>query len=167
MRTLVGASLLVSALLLSACSGTVDAGDARVVEVELSSVPGDLHLHSIGERGAEQYGFGTLHGTTTIDGRRVEIELDCAIDYVDGSGPFSGFWTFTFPNGDLLAFDYLGRATTDKATGVRSIVGASKVIGGTGEFVDASGSAMVTGSSGNATVGKNATYRIVLHVKGL
>jgi hypothetical protein len=161
------AAVAVASLTMTACSNDSVLAKPISVAIEMAGEPADLHLRKIGLEGEEQYGFGILHGETTLNGQKVLVELQCAIDYTNGSGPFTGFWTFTFPNGDALAFDYIGDATTDQQTGERSIAGISRVIGGSGEFVDASGSATITGSSNSSAVGKNAAYNFTFRVKGL
>jgi hypothetical protein len=161
------ALLAVASLATTACSDDSVLAKPVSVSIEMASIPADLHLQKVGPESNEQYGFGILHGETTLNGENVLVELQCGIDYTNGSGPFMGFWTFTFPNGDVLAFDYLGDATTDQQSGERSIAGTARVIGGTGAYVDASGSATITGSSTSSTVGKNAAYNFTFHVKGL
>ncbi len=161
------AVLAVASLAMTACSKDSVLAKPISVAIEMASDPADLHLQKIGSENEEQYGFGILHGETTLNGQKVLVELQCGIDYTNGSGPFMGFWTFRFPNGDVLAFDYTGDATTDEQLGERSITGIARVIGGTGAFVNTSGSAAINGSSTSSTVGKNAAYNFTFHVKGL
>jgi len=160
------AVLALASFTLSACSKDSVLAKSVSVSIEMASVQTDLHLQKVGPESNEQYGFGILHGETSLNGQKVLVELQCGIDYTNGSGPFMGFWTFTFPNGDVLAFDYTGEATSDLQSGERSIAGTARVIGGTGAYVDATGTATITGSS-NTSVGKNASYNFTFHVKGL
>lgn len=164
---IVAFTLLAVAVAMTACSEDSVLAKPISVSIEMASEPADLHLRKIGPDNNEQYGFGILRGETTLNGQKVLVELQCGIDYTNGSGPFMGFWTFTFPNGDVLAFDYTGDATTDEQSGERSISGVSRVIGGTGAYVEASGSATISGSSSSGAVGKNAAYEFVFRVNGL
>lgn len=160
------ALVVLATVSLSACSNESVLTTPQSVTFELASVPSELHLQKVGPNDNEQYGFGILHGETTLNGEQVLVELQCGIDYTNGSGPFIGYWTFTFPNGDLLALDYTGEATSNQQSGERTITGTARVIGGTGAYVDATGWATVTGSS-KSSVGKNAAYNVTFHVKGL
>src|SRR6478672_1253410 len=56
-------------------------------------------LHQAGPDNRFTYGWNRLDGATTVDGQAVSVELLGSVDYTTGSGPFSGFVTFTFGDG--------------------------------------------------------------------
>lgn len=126
--------------------------------------PADQRFRQVGPAGSYRYGHGRLQGTTTLRGAQVRVELLGSIRYANGSGPFTGFWTFTRADGAVVAFDYSGRATqTQDRTRLR---GRLAVIGGTGAWTKVRGSGTVTGRRVGA-VGGDVEYTVTLRLTGL
>lgn len=142
-------------------------GEPYVVKLELDTA--DAPLLVVNEVGAEKehrYGEARLVGSAEFAGEQVEVELLALINYLRGNGPFEGFWTFTAGNGDRLAFTYAGRSVQRDGTGY--IRGEVEVLGGTGRFVNVTGSGTVDGQrSGEFGSGSAIDYTITLRLEGL
>ncbi len=157
-----GAPVLVS------CAGDgPDTGEAVVVTLVLDTA--DAPLLVVNEVGADKehrYGEARLVGRAELDGQPVEVELLCILNYLRGNGPFEGFWTFTAENGDRLAFTYSGRSEQRDGEGI--LRGEVEVLGGTGQFVNVTGSGIVDGRrSGEFGSGSAIDYTIDLRLEGL
>lgn len=158
----------VSALGLSACgSDTADTGTEYVVELDLDTADAPtLVINEVGAQKEHRYGEARLVGMANFAGEQVEVELLAIINYLNGNGPFSGFWTFTAPNGDRLAFTYTGSA--EQRDGVGRLRGEIEVLGGTGRFVNVTGSGVVDGRrSGEFGSGTAIAYTITMNLDGL
>lgn len=108
------------------------------------------------------YGWNRLTGTATDPSGPVAVEMQASVDYTSGSGPFSGFVTFTFADGAVIGTRMQGLATrgADGATQFASTVG---VLGGTGRYAGATGTGTFTGTR-TAGVGQPATLTFTLTV---
>ena len=162
------ALVALSSTALASCAGDgPDSGESVVVKVVLDTA--DAPLLVVNEVGADKehrYGEARLVGTTDLAGQPVEVELLCIINYLRGNGPFEGFWTFTAANGDRLAFTYSGRSEQRDGKGI--IRGEVDVLGGTGQFVNVTGSGTVDGRrSGEFGSGSAIDYTIDLQLEGL
>ena len=148
-------------------STAVDAGGAGTtplhVEATLSSP--SRTLHQVGADAQSTYGWNLLTGTATVDGQAVGVELQGNVDYTKGSGPFSGFVTFTFPDGATLGVSMQGVATADAAAGSTAFTATLGVIGGTGKYVaTTAGSGVFTGERTTALGGNvHSTFDLQLH----
>ena len=76
-----------------------------------------------------------------IDGQPVGVELLGNVNYVKGSGPIFGFVTFTFADGSTLGVQFQGAATATANGDEASFAATLGVIGGTGTYASATGTA--------------------------
>ncbi len=96
--------------------------------------------------GANMVGINDLTGTTTISGATVKVEVLASVDYLNGSGPFAGSMTLTYPDGSLLTFRQPGFATFDSTTQITTLKSQMTVVGGTGTAANAKGSGSYVGT---------------------
>ncbi|MEI7999940.1 MAG: cupin domain-containing protein [Actinomycetes bacterium] len=94
--------------------------------------------NTVGPAGSRSYGTVVEQGDTTIGGEAVRLDLTAQINYTDGSGPWTGLMTLTWPDGTTLGGTIQG-ATVATNDGGASFVGTIGVIGGTGRFAGATG----------------------------
>ena len=102
-------------------------------------------LHDAGADGDKTYGWNQLTGASSLDDQPVDVEMLASVDYVDGSGPFFGFLTFTFADGSTLGFAMQGSAQLDSAADETTFVSTLTVIGGTGTYAATTGSGVFSG----------------------
>jgi hypothetical protein len=121
------------------------------LEAELSSP--SRTLHQVGASGEKTYGWNLLEGTAMVDGEPVQVQLQGNVDYTDGSGPFSAFVTFTYPDGSTLGTTAQGLATLHAKDNETTFEATMTVIGGTGQFAATKGSGTFTGSRTQALGG--------------
>lgn len=159
-------SLAVAPAPIARPAGAATVGPATSIRFELEAQgdPAAQAFRTVGVGDRIRYGNGTLQGSTVIAGVPYGAELLVTLEYVDGSGPFTGWWTFTDPVGDRLALAYEGR-TTLRSTTTR-IAGRVRVIGGTGPLVDVTGSGRVRGVR-RTDLGGNVRYTFALQLRGL
>ncbi len=144
----------------------VPAGDGRLIEFSVMAhgVDTDQTFRTTGPGARLRYGNGRLTGLTTIDGAPAGAELLAQVGYDDGSGPFTGFWTFTFTDGSDLVLRYAGRASrSDEDT---TIIGDLTVFGGTGGYASVTGGGTVHGER-TVALGGDVDYRFTLTLSGL
>ena len=140
------------------------AGTTFTARLRMSGDPARQQFRDVGADGSVRYGLGTLSGATELAGRPVQMEAEYALDYVDGTGPFRGYWTVTWPGGELLAFTYEGTTT---ATGDRStIAGDLEVLGGTGAYAAVTGDGKVRAVR-SGPVGSPVDYDVELRLDGM
>jgi len=166
--TLLPVVAVMSAATLSACSGDgEDSGTEYVMTIDLDTADAPLLVvNEVGAQKEHRYGEARLVGSAEFAGEQVEVELLAIINYLNGNGPFSGFWTFTAPNGDRLAFTYAG--STEQRDGAGTLRGEVEVLGGTGRFVNVTGSGVVDGRrNGEFGSGTVITYTITMNLDGL
>jgi branched-chain amino acid transport system substrate-binding protein len=146
-------------------TAAVAAASAERVEVTVIAEPvGENRFRTTGGNGEISYGHGRLVGPATFRGESVEAELLGSVVYTNGSGPFTGFWTLTFANGDALAMTYDGQSTrTDLET---VIAGQITVLGGSGPRSEVTGSGSVVGER-TSELGTAVEYTLSLALKGL
>jgi len=133
-------------------------------EVMAHGDPAAQAFRTVGPDAEVRYGNGTLRGTTTIAGTPYDAELLGTLHYVDGSGPFTGWWTFTAPDGDRLALAY--RAEVRQRGTATRITGRLHVIGGTGALVDVTGGGTLTGVR-RTDLGGDVQYSFDLRLRHL
>jgi hypothetical protein len=121
--------------------------------------PGDTTFYTIGQ---EQFGVGRLASIVDIDGEQVTFEVLVSLEYTDGSGPFTGFLSLLWPNGDAVACRYEGVVVRDDAGDSRwnSIL---HVIDGSGSLTGATGSGTVSGFR-SAALGSSVEYTVDLTI---
>ena len=148
----------------TAATTTAAAGTTYTVQLRMSGDPARQQFRDIGPDGSIRYGLGTLAGETELAGRSVKMEAEYALDYVDGTGPFRGYWTITWPGGELLAFTYEGTTT---AAGDRSTIdGDLEVLGGTGAYAAVTGDGTVRAVR-SGPVGSPVDYDVELRLEGM
>lgn len=136
-----------------------------MIEFSFAAEPGDsVEFRTTGATGNLTYGYGQLVGSADFLGEPIDVELVGGVAYTDGSGPFTGFWTFTFSDGNTLAFDYEGRTTRTETESI--IAGTLKVLGGSGRFSSVTGRGSVVGER-IAEVGGGVMYHFSLDLEGL
>ncbi len=124
-------------------------------------------LHQVGAGDAATYGWNRLLGTATLDGQPVGVEMLANVNYLNGSGPFFGFITFTFADGSTLGVSMQGQATVAGAGSTdTSFASTLGVIGGTGTYVNDTGYGTFTGARTAALGGQvSATFDLQLAPK--
>ncbi len=133
-------------------------------EVLAHGVDSDQTFRTTGASSQLRYGNGRLSGQTSIDGEPATAELLAQVGYENGSGPFNGYWTFTFADSSSLVLSYSGQ-TTKQGTDT-SIAGELTVFGGSGRFSAVTGAGTVTGER-RAELGADVNYRFTLNLAGL
>jgi hypothetical protein len=109
--------------------------------------------------GSHQYGVNILEGTTTIKGSRVQVQRMSVTQYVDGSGPISGFLTLTWPDGSRIGMSVTGQSQqTAKAT---NVYGTMQVIAATGTWKGYGGVGALVGTRRGA-IGSPVSYEMTL-----
>ncbi|MEK9665242.1 MAG: hypothetical protein VW362_03820 [Candidatus Nanopelagicales bacterium] len=105
-------------------------------QTDLTTLPGDI-----------TYGWNHLVGPTRWGKKRAESVFLGSVDYVNGSGGFGGFVTFTRSDGSRLSLSVDGWATSPDTPGTANTTfnGAVRVIGGSGAYAGARGSGTMTG----------------------
>jgi hypothetical protein len=78
------------------------------------------------------YGWNHLEGTATVAGKQVDVDFQGSVNYLNGSGDFSGFVTFTFAKGVILAMTVQGVAAANRSA--TSFSGTMGIITGTGQY---------------------------------
>lgn len=141
---------------LGACSQDIDviAGDVTesiALSAELTSSSSLLGTVNTGD--STVYGWNLLEGTATNDGDPVEVQMLGNVDYVDGNGDFFGFITFTLADGSTIGVRMVGEATAASDTSNATFVSSLSVVGGTGTYLDVSGTGTFTGERQDALGG--------------
>jgi hypothetical protein len=137
----------------------------------LLSQPGDgprvtraRTLHQVGADSEKTYGWNLLTGASNLDDQPVGVEMLGSVDYLRGSGPFSGFITFTYADGSTLGVAMQGSARLDGASGDTAFAATLGVVGGTGKYAATTGTGVFTGTRRAALGGDvTATFDLGLH----
>ncbi len=108
------------------------------------------NLHIAGPQDEITYGWNNLVGPANINGDPARVDLQGSVWYVTGTGPWSGFFTITFSDASTLGLNVLEASAMKDPTGVTAFAGQLVVIGGTGRWVNATGSGSLTGSRAGA-----------------
>lgn len=148
---LIGALAVFSASALASCSDDAPAADLAVT-VQLTSQ--NRVLHKVGVDDEKIYGWNQLTGTTQVGTEVVSVEMLGEVDYVNGSGSFAGFVTFTFPDQSTLATRMTGgKAVAATDTTEATFSATLEVIDGTGRYLGAKGKGTFTGTRKDALGG--------------
>ena len=128
-------------------STPVGATDPTVQRLEFSVdlTSQSRSLFTLGPGGIDTIGWNRLSGTTIVAGETVGIDFLANVDYERGSGGFFGFFVMTWPDGSTLGVSLEGTATSLAGGADTSFAAALGVPGGTGRFVDRTGSGLFTG----------------------
>src|SRR5262245_23634126 len=160
---------LLRTLLLTACLAprdlaTPQGADAQHLHVAFvtdtgAAEPGDTTFYTVGQR---QFGVGRLASIVDIGGEQVTFEVLVSLDYTSGSGPFTGFVSLIWPNGDAVACRYEGVVVRDAAGDSQwnSIV---HVIEGSGSLTGATGVGTVSGFR-SVALGGSVEYTVDLTI---
>ncbi len=110
--------------------------DFTSTDTDLTTLPGDI-----------TYGWNHLVGPTRWGKKRADSVFLGSVDYINGSGGFGGFVTFTRSDGTRLSLSVDGWATSPDTPGTANTAfnGAVRVIGGSGAYKGARGSGTMTG----------------------
>src|SRR5262245_10243951 len=121
--------------------------------------PGDTTFYTLGQK---QFGVGRIASIVDIDGEQVTFEVLVSLEYTDGSGPFTGFVSLLWPNGDAVACRYQGVVVRDEAGDSRwdSIL---HVIDGSGSLIGATGGGTLSGFR-SAALGGSVEYAVDLTI---
>lgn len=98
--------------------------------------PADQHFRTYAD--GRLIGIGRLTGATRIAGAPVDVELLAVVTYRHGTGPFTGFITFTDAHGGVLGMRYAGTAYA-RADGSTVVRGDLVAIAGTGRWTGVHG----------------------------
>ena len=159
------AALLARGAPLATPVGTSATGTPLHVTTDLRSP--DRRLFNVGPNGSFVYGWNHLTGTSPTRGGAINVDLLGAVNYKSGSGPFSGFVTFTFPDGSSLAVTMQGATEAATDTENATFLATLGVIGGTGRYENATGSGTFVGSRDAALGGAvAATFDLILEAAG-
>ena len=121
--------------------------------------PDDTTFYTVGQR---QFGVGRVASIVDIGGEQVTFEVLVSLEYLNGSGPFTGFVSLFWPNGDAVACCYEGVVVRDAAGDSRwnSIV---HVIDGSGSLTGATGVGTVSGFR-SVALGGSVEYTVDLTI---
>jgi quercetin dioxygenase-like cupin family protein len=122
-------------------------------------------LHTAGADDSVVYGWNLLTGTATLDGAPVAVELLGNVSYVKGSGPIFGFVTYTFADGSTLGVQMQGAATAAADGSSTQFAATLGVVGGTGRYVNATGTGTFVGSR-EAALGTTVSATFDLTISG-
>lgn len=141
--------------------GTGTTGDGVHITSDLTSA--DRRLATAGPNGSVVYGWNHLTGTSTVDGQSVGVDLLGAVTYTNGNGPFSGFVTFSFPDGSTLAVSMQGSTRASADTKNATFLATLGVVTGTGRYENVAGTGTFTGTR-TASLGSvvSATFDLVV-----
>lgn len=103
-------------------------------------------LVQTGAGNAITYGWNRLFGTAMHNGGFVSVDMQASVQYTNGNGPFSGFVTFTFLDGSTIGVSMQGTTTADPNTTNATFSSTLGVIGGTGTYVNVTGTGTFTGT---------------------
>lgn len=130
----------------SAHAGGATASPTKTVQFTVGLSSEGTTLRSL--PGEVVYGWNHLVGSTEWGRRTASVEFLGSVDYVDGTGPFNGFVTFTRSDGTQLAVSATGWATTppdQTGTADARFGGTLRVIGGSGPYAGAQGTGTMSG----------------------
>src|SRR5690606_3642761 len=112
------------------------------------------------------YGWNLLVGETAIDGETVEVEMLGNVSYREGSGPFFGFVTLTFPDGSTIGLRMDNGEAKANAGTQTHFTAKLTVLGGTGRYLDVKGSGRWEGGRDTA-VGSEVHMDVRLKLRGI
>jgi hypothetical protein len=159
------AALLRDGAPLSTAVGTGATGETMKLETTLASQ--SRTLYQTGPGNESTYGWNRLTGASTLNGQPVSIEMLATVDYTKGNGPFSGVVTFTFADGSTIGVSMVGTTTAQPNGTDASFASTLGVVGGTGQYVNATGSGIFTGTR-SAALGTDvgAVFTLQLRPRG-
>lgn len=137
-----------SSLLRDGAPASTPLGDGAAasmhISVDLTSTGTVLHTVNT----STLYGWNHLVGAGSDGSTPVDVEMQGNVSYTNGAGGFGGFVTFTFGDGSTLGTRMEGSAT--KQGDATDFAATMVILGGTGRFLDSTGSGTFTGSRSGA-----------------
>jgi hypothetical protein len=103
-------------------------------------------LFTAGADGSVVYGWNRLGATSSLDGWPVKVDMLGDVAYTAGSGPFSGFITFSFADGSTLGVAMEGTTRASADTANASFAATLGVVAGTGRYATATGTGTFVGT---------------------
>jgi len=122
------------------------------------------HIHVVGADGSLTYGTIRLTSSFQLAGVPVDAEVIGTSFYADGTGPFTGALTLTYPNGDELGFRF--DAIVQPAGAGTAVLGSVQVYGGTGVLAGVTGGGMMSGGR-SGPLGTPVDYAFTFDLAGL
>jgi len=138
------AALLDQAAPLATTVGSGAIGSALHLTADLESQA--RTLYTSGTNNSVVYGWNRLGDTTALDGQPVGVDMLGQVNYMNGSGPISGFITFSFADGSTLGVTMAGAAQASAGGTDTAFTATLGVVGGTGRYVSAKGTGTFVGS---------------------
>jgi quercetin dioxygenase-like cupin family protein len=123
-------------------------------------------LFTAGADDSVVYGWNRLAATAAVDGQPVGVDVLAGVNYAAGSGPFSGFITFSFADGSTLGVAMNGGTQASPDTANAAFVATLGVVGGTGRYEAATGNGTFVGSR-TAALGTRVAATFDLKVNGI
>lgn len=159
--------LATAALVCGAGAAPVLAADPAMplhVQFETQSDAAQNHVHVVGADADTSYGTIRLTSSFDLEGVPVGVEVVGTSLYRDGTGPFTGAMTLSYPNGDELGlrFDAIVQPSGEGT----AVAGSLQVIGGTGVLAGVTGSATMTGGR-VGPLGSPVEYDVTFDLAGL
>jgi len=121
--------------------------------------PGDTTFYSLGQK---QFGVGRIASIVYIDDHPVMFEVLVSLEYTAGSGPFTGFVSLFWLNGDAVVCRYEGVVVRDQAGDSRWNSNLH-VIDGSGSLIGATGGGTLSGFR-SAALGGSVQYTVDLDI---
>lgn len=152
-------AILIGALCLAGCSAeqsseSSPAASTSAKNLASSTVPVEFEstlssmsnkTYKVGKKGNQVFGVNILVGSTTINGKPVDVEVLGTVNYDVGSGPFGSFLVLTWPDDSVLGMKLDGQATKNGESGATDFSAKLQVINGSGQAQDVTGSGTFTG----------------------
>jgi hypothetical protein len=139
--------------------GSPDQLHVNFVTTTGAAEPGDITFYTLGSK---QFGVGRIASIVDIDGHQVMFEVLVSLEYTNGSGPFTGFVSLFWMNGDAVACRYDGVVVRD-ANGDSQWNSNLHVINGSGSLVGATGGGTLSGFR-TASLGGSVQYTVDLTI---
>lgn len=144
---------LVAALLVSVPTTAVPAADETVSMQFTSTLKSAFKdEHTDGNR---SYGVTILKGKARIDRKTVKLERISTYNYLDGSGPVSGFLTMSWGKGTHIAFNVVGSST--RVNGATQVEASLNSFEADGKWAGYTASGTMVGVR-KGPIGKPVTY---------
>jgi len=140
---------------LAGCGGSSSTGSKLTnpnvtFSVDVTSIAKDIKTVN---NGAGTVGSNQLTGTTTVGSSSATVEVLANVVYTNGSGPFFGLMAVTLADGSILTARMDGNAVLNSVTNVTAFDCKLSVVGGTGTYLNATGSGIFTGTRSTALGG--------------
>ena len=144
-------TVAVGSLIAGGCSS--DSGMSSTADAQATTTLA-APTQTVSASGEHVYGSNHLVGDGTDGTEAVNVEMLATVNYTNGSGDFDGVITFTYADGSTLGFDMVDGSTV-AATDTTDATFHSEleVIGGTGRYVNTTGTGTFDGSRKDALGG--------------